>query len=163
MRGLETDMLNEVDQLDRVSGALLPIIRHFLDAFQRPESLGWRHANSTSIGVWGEARGLSIANGVQIFLAAVLKNRPVPVRYIDPLNIDERKKLTLDEIDILTLLSVMRSDQTARAREIIIGLTGGQIPDQIVRSGLKLAQQLDSNSYISSRTKTPKLTLVSVT
>ncbi|WP_045998088.1 hypothetical protein [Loktanella sp. S4079] len=135
----------DAGQLDVVSGALLPIVRHFLNAYLNPESFGWRHAYGASAEVWGEARGLAIAHGVQQFLSAVLKARPVPVAYMDPLDIDQRETLTHDEVDLLGLIAAMRADKTAQARETIMRLTGGQVPTQLVESGLKLAAQLDRN------------------
>ncbi len=160
MTVLKADALPKADQLDAVSSALLPVVRHFLDAFLRPESFGWSKALPVAVGVWGEGRGLSIANGVQVFLAALLKNRPVPVIYIDPLDIGKRHKLTSDEVDILALVAAMRADKTAQARDIITRLTGGEIPERLVRTGLKLAMQLDPTGQPYARTRAPRLEVV---
>lgn len=90
----------------------------------------------------------------------MLKYRPVPVSYIDPLDIDEREKLTTDEVDILALLTAMRSDKTEHARNIILRLTGGQIPNRIVETGLKLARQLDPVGQAIPRGRALRLELV---
>jgi hypothetical protein len=149
-----------LNQLDVVSRALLPVVRHFLNAFMQPDSQGWRLAFASASATWGEARGLSIANGTQTFLSTVLRARPVPLAYCDPLDIDARQHLTLDEGDVLSLLAAMRADETPKAREILARLTGGHIPSRIVSQGLLLAAQLDSDGEVLRSSKRPQLTLV---
>jgi len=140
---LHADLTPQATQLDAVNRALLPVIRHFLDALLAPQTMGWRTALATASGTWGEARGLAIANAVQMFLTAVLRNRPVPLRYSDPLDLKDRLRLTSDEVDLLALIASMRSDTTPQSRVIIARLTGGEIRSEVVRTGLSLAALLE--------------------
>jgi len=145
------------DQLDAVNKALLPVMRHFLNAFLDPQTLGWRAALATASGTWGEARGLAIANAVQTFLSAVLNSRPVPLQYSNPLDLDKRTHLTTDEVDLLALISNMRANKTPQSRAIIARLTGGEIKSAVVRSGLTLAGLLDPSGDQPKATKRPRL------
>ena len=129
------DVMPRAEQLDTVNKARLPVLRHFLNAFLAPETLGWRVGLATATGTWGEARGLAIANAIQAFVAAVLKCRPVPVCYQDPLDLHARKLLSADEIDLLALISAMRRDRTDQARTLVERLTGGQVRAAVVRFG----------------------------
>jgi hypothetical protein len=161
MSTVKQDNLPSVDQLDVVNKGLLPVMRHFLNAFLRPDSLGWRTAMAAAVGTWGEARGLAIAYSMQAFLAAVLKGRPVPINYADPLDIVARTRLTADEIDLLALIASMRRDQTASARDIIARVTGGKVDAAIVRTGLQLAGMLDPAGDRRKKPIRPKLRAVS--
>lgn len=154
------DAALQSDQLDAVSKALLPVIRHFLNAFLCPDLQGWRYAFAAASGTWGEARGLSIAHGAQMFLETVLRSRPVPLAYSDPLDVDARQHLTPDEVDLLSLIAAMRADRTPQAREILVRLTGGHIPPRIVEQGLSLAAQLDPDTGEWKPFKRPQLTVV---
>ncbi|MEM9787173.1 MAG: hypothetical protein AAF801_11775 [Pseudomonadota bacterium] len=160
MKVIHADMAPHAEQLDAASKALLPVMRHFLNAYLHPETLGWRTGFATATGTWGEARGLAIANAVQTFLSAVLLNRPVPLRYNDPLDVDARKHLTTDEVELLALIAAMRADKTDHARTIIARLTGGSVKAAIVRTGLSLATILDPTAARPARTKRPVLRAV---
>ena len=160
MSAQSAHMAPRVDQLDAVNKALLPVIRHFLNAFLDPQTLGWRAALATAAGTWGEARGLAIANAVQAFLSAVLNSRPVPLVYCNPLDLDARTGLTLDEVDLLALIAMMRADKTPQSRESIARLTGGSILSSVVRPGLSLAILLDPSGYKPAAKKRPALRCV---
>ncbi|WP_245540930.1 hypothetical protein [Octadecabacter antarcticus] len=147
-------------QLDAVSKALLPVVRHFLNAFLRPDTQGWRYAFAAASGTWGEARGLSIAHDTQKFLETILRSRPVPLTYCDPLDIDVSEHLTADEVDVLSLIAAMRADRTPQAREILASLTGGHIPPRIVEQGLSLAARLDPDTNKRRPPKRPLLAVV---
>jgi len=124
---------------DPVSDALLPVFRHFLSAFLSPETQGWRLGFATAVGTWGDGRGLAIANGAQNFVAVVLQSRPVSIGFCDPLDLNKRIQTTADENELLDIITHMRNDETARARDAILRLTHGQIRANIVREGLVLA------------------------
>ena len=126
-----------------VNKAMLPVIRHFLNALLKPKTMGWRIAQTAAIGTWGEARGLAIAYDTQKFLSAVLMCRSVPLDFNDPLDLGLRDQLKGDEVAILGLLSAMRADETARARARVLYLTQGQMRAVVVQSALKLAKRLD--------------------
>ncbi|MDE0970327.1 MAG: hypothetical protein OSA51_13165 [Octadecabacter sp.] len=160
MTFIHTDIVPQIIQLDAVSKALLPVVRHFLDAFLRSDTQGWRYAFAAASGKWGEARGLSIAYDTQMFLETILRSRPVPLTYYDPLDIDLREHLTTDEVDVLSLLAAMRADKTSQAREILVRLTGGQIPPRIVEQGLSLAARLDPDTHKTRPPKRPQLKVV---
>ena len=155
------DDLSRVSQLDPVNQAILPVMRHFLNAFLQPETFGWRPALTVAIGIWGESRGLAIANRMQIFVKAVLRARPLPVTYKDPLDILARGELTSDEVDLLTLIANMRADRTGDARDIISRLTGGKIDTAIVRSGLEFCCLLGKEDIKPKQPFRPKLRTVS--
>ena len=60
-----------VAQLDKMSMALLPVIRYFYLTLRVPDSHGWRHGFECAIGKWGQERGLVIANAVQKFVKQI--------------------------------------------------------------------------------------------
>jgi antitoxin component of RelBE/YafQ-DinJ toxin-antitoxin module len=155
------DLMPRADQLDLVNKALLPVVRHFLTAFLDPQSMGWRAALAAAAGTWGEARGLAIANAVQIFLSAVLNSRSAPLDYSDPLDIDARLQLTSDEVDLLALIAMMRAEKTKQARMIATRLTGGHVEAAVVRAGLSLAVMLDPSAQKPAHSKKPTLMAVS--
>ena len=160
MTVIHGDMVPQSVQLDAVSKALLPVVRHFLDAFLKPDTRGWRYAFAAASGTWGEARGLSIAHDTQMFLETILRTRPVPLAYCDPLDVDVREHLTVDEVDVLSLIAAMRANKTPQAREILVRITGGQIPPRIVEQGLSLAARLDPDTNKSKLPKRPQLEVV---
>lgn len=163
MTAFPADTVPRVDQLDAVNKALLPVMRHFLNAFLDPETLGWRAALAVAAGTWGEARGLAIAHAVQTFLSAVLNSRPVPLRYSDPLNLEDRQRLTSDEVDLLALIANMRAEKTQQSRIIITRLTGGEVKAVVVRTGLSLARMLDPTGEKPAVSKRPVLRLADIT
>lgn len=146
--------------LSPVDRAVLPVMRHFLDAFSEPETFAWRTGYSIAIQRWGEARGLAIANAVQVFLVSVLSKRPVPLQYNDPLDVEARQTLTQDEADLLVLLEQLRQDSARPARETIAKLTGGHVRASIVQAGLKLSQLLGPDTHVRSSQPRPKLRCV---
>jgi hypothetical protein len=160
MTFINEDMVPKSVHLDAVSKALLPVLRHFLDAFLRPDTQGWRCAFAVASGKRGEACGLSIAHDTQMFLETILRSRSVSLTYCDPLDIDEREHLTTDEVDVISLLAAMRADRTPQARAILVRLTGGKILPRIVERGLSLAARLDPDTSKSEPSKRPKLEVV---
>ena len=134
------------DMLDPVSRHLLPVLRYFLSALQSPDGQSWRFAYSAAAEIWGEARGLAVAHRTQNFLSALLKSRPVPLRHADPLCLEARAELTEDECLLMALLTRMRADETAQARDMLAALTGGRIAAAAVRTGLELSAVLDAPS-----------------
>ena len=155
------DGLPGVSQLDPVNKAMLPVMRHFLNAFLQPKTLGWRPALTVAIGTWGESRGLAIAYSMQAFISAVLRARPAPVTYKDPLDTLARGGLTSDEVDLMALIASMRADRTGAARDIIARLTDGKIDTAIVRSGLELSSLLGNEDTRPKQPFRPKLRAVS--
>lgn len=145
--------------LDPVSRNLLPILRHFLTGLQEPASTGWQNAYGIAAEVWGEGRGLAVAFRAQKFLAALLRSRSVPLRHADPLCPEDRLTLTDDECLLLALLSHMRDDETAQARDMLAALTCGRVEAAVVRTGLELCGILDGGAAASSR-GAPRLTVV---
>ena len=144
MEVVETEA-RRVDALNAVNRALLPVVRHFLDALQNPQRTGWRIALESAVEIWGEARGLAIAHRTQQFLSCLMQCRPVPLTYSDPFDMDQRPYLSDDEADILAVLYAMRHDNTPKAREILKSLTGGPLRSAVVQTGLSLAVLLDTS------------------
>lgn len=149
-----------VSLLNPVERTVLTVMRHYLNAFITPETQGWRHAMAAATGVWGEARGLAIANAIQEFLSTVLQHRPVPLRYSDPLDLIARGYVTQDEDAVLSLIANMRHDRVALARDMIGHLTDGRIHAQVVRTGLNLANRLDPCADKGPPQKRPHLRIV---
>lgn len=143
-----------------VSKAVLPIIRHFLNALSEPKSFCWRIAQTIAVGTWGEARGLAIAYDTQKFLTALLLYRKVPLNFNDPLNLELRDQLQNDEVAILKLLIAMQADQTAQARVCVLYLTQGQMRAAVVQSALTLAKRLEFNTSNLNTPKRPTLRIV---
>lgn len=148
------------NDLDPIERAILPVLRHFLHAFQEPGSLSWRIGFATAVGTWGEARGLAIANAAQNFVAASLQARGVPIRYADPLDLNQRKELTLDEHAMLGVMTQMRNDNSAAARLQIEALIGSQIRANVIRTGLVLASHFQSQTQPRAQVKAPALKAV---
>lgn len=143
-----------------VSKALLPVIRHFLNALLKPKTMGWRFAQTSAVGTWGEGRGLAIAYCTQQFLSAVLMCRPVPLSFNDPLNLGLREEMKGDEVAMLSLLSAMRADETAQARACVLYLTQGQMRAPVVQSALILAKRLEFDTSGAGPRKKPVLRVV---
>lgn len=151
----------DVDSLDLVNAALLPLVRHHLSALQGTSPLGWCYAFSMATERWGEARGLALAHRTQLFLSAVLACRPVPLQTSDPLDLDCRSILTADERTLMDALTAMRSDQTPLARDLLAQLTVGRVTAAVVQSGLSLALLLETPQALVRRPQPPKLRAVS--
>ena len=150
-----------IANMDPVDAALLPVIRHHLAALQGENPLAWRQAFAIAEQQWGEGRGLALAHRSQVFLSALLSCRNVPIRCIDPLNIDERHTLTEDERLIMNAVSAMRSDDAPQARQLIALLTGGRLTAVIIQAGLSLALLLETPKTTIRRPDAPKLRAVS--
>ena len=146
-----------VAQLDKMSMALLPIIRYFYLTLRVPDSHGWRHGFECAIGKWGQERGLVIANAVQKFVYDLLRCKKSILHFYDPLDIDMREKISPDEKIVLSLLIFMRRDETQKARDIIFKIHKGRIDPIFVRHGLELAAMLDGAPV---KVKSPKLKVV---
>ena len=153
-------LINETSTLCPVSKAVLPIVRHFLNALSQPNSFGWRIAQTIAVGTWGEARGLAIAYDTQKFLTALLLYRKVPLSFNDPLNLELRDQLQNDEVAILNLLIAMQADKTAQARVCVLYLTQGQMRADVVKSALILAKRLEFNTSNLNTRKRPTLRII---
>ena len=149
--------MKTVTQLDPMSRALLPVIRYFYLALRVPASHGWRYGFDCAIGIWGQERGLVIANATQKFIYDLLRCRQNALHFCNPLDIDMRDTVAPDEEIVLSLLIFMRKDQTRKARDIISILHQGRIDPVFVRHGLELAAKLDGTA---TRIKSPKLKVV---
>ncbi len=148
---------DQVERLDPMMKALLPVLRHFFSALNDPPSQGWRHGYEVAIGIWGQGRGLSIAHAVQKFTYDLMRCGETALHFNDPLDIYARPLLTPDERTVLLLLSYMRADNTGKAREVIEGLHQGMIDPILVRHGLALAAMMDATP---ARHAVPKLRVV---
>ena len=153
-------LINDTSTLCPVSKAVLPIVRHFLNALSQPNSFGWRIAQTIAVGTWGEARGLAIAYDTQKFLTALLLYRKVPLSFNDPLNLELRDQLQNDEVAILNLLIAMQADKTAQARVCVLYLTQGQMRADVVKSALILAKRLEFNTSNLNTRKRPTLRII---
>ena len=153
-------LINDTSTLCPVSKAVLPIVRHFLNALSQPNSFGWRIAQTIAVGTWGEARGLAIAYDTQKFLTALLLYRKVPLSFNDPLNLELRDQLQNDEVAILNLLIAMQADKTAQARVCVLYLTQGQMRADVVKSALILAKRLEFNTSNLNTRKRPALRII---
>jgi hypothetical protein len=147
----------DVETLEAVNKAVLPIIRHHLDALQGDNPLAWRISFQLATERWGEARGLALAHRAQVFLSNILACRPVPMETSDPLDVDQREKMTQDERKLMDLMTAMRSDQIASARELLAHLTGGRVTAQAVNSALSFAMLLETPQSTIRRPAPPKL------
>lgn len=151
----------ELSDMDHETVALLPVLRHHLAALQGANPLSWRLAFSLAEQRWGEGLGLALAHRSQVFLSALLASRSVPLRCVDPLDIDHRHTLTSDEAVLMKALSAMRADDAPLAREMISSLTGGRVTAATVKAGLSLVHLLGSPLTSIRRPDAPKLRAVS--
>lgn len=151
------DRPDQMAELDPMMKALLPVLRYFQLALSDPPSNGWRHGYEAAVGTWGEGRGLAIAHAVQKFTYDLMRCGIAALHFNDQLDLQTRQMLTPDERKVLSLLTYMRADNAAGARDIIAGLHQGKIDPVFVRHGLELSAMLDAKP---SRTGVPKLRIV---
>jgi hypothetical protein len=149
-----------LDDLDPVSKALLPVLRHFLSCLQGDVPGAWQQGFLDAVETWGEARGLAIAHRGQAFLAALLRSRKGRLAYCEPCCTGPHHAVSDDELSLLALLRHLREDQPGLARNKMAALTRGRIDAEVVRSGLAFAALLDGpNGHWRAR-GAPKLAVV---
>lgn len=143
--------------LDLISKTHLPVLRHFLNTFADPETQAWRQGYKQAQVIWGEARGLAIADATQEFVAALLKSKRAAMSFHDPLDLLQSSKLTADEAAILSLLNFMRDDNAQSARITLLSLTAGRADPAVVQTGLRLALILGLKANWPKTQQQPKL------
>lgn len=140
---------------------LLCVARHFLNSFADPESQSWQQAYSTAIERWGELKGLTAAHYLHKVLKATLRCRSEGLAFNDPLCLEQRAHITVDELNLLQMLQHMRRDNTPAARDAVDRLTDGSRDAHVIQAGLSLASRfpngLDSQDQVRKR---PPLTVV---
>lgn len=132
--------LSSLDFSDDEQG-YLALARHFLTTFADPASQAWVPAFTIAQERFGPQGG-AIALGLQGLISQLLKLRPLPFRFHDPLSMDVRGFVTPEEHSLILLLRAMTLDVTAEARRHVVVLTGGRLDPSLIRTGLALAKAL---------------------
>ncbi|MCG7494161.1 hypothetical protein [Thalassobius sp. Cn5-15] len=139
---------------------LLPVMRHLLTTFTQPESQAWIRAQTIAVERWGETVGLASCHRMQALLRCLHDCRD-DLSVIDPLDIDQRGRVTVDEETCLWMLHYMRRDNTPKARDAVDRLTHGRMDPHLVREGLKFAARFPAAGVQTApRIEKPRLTLV---
>lgn len=139
---------------------LLPVIRHLLTTFANPDSQAWVRAQTIAVERWGETVGLATCHRLQALLRS-LRDCRNDLCVIDPLDIDQRSRVTADEETCLWMLHYMRRDNTPKARDAVERLTNGYMDPHLVREGLKFAARFPAAGVQAApRVEKPRLTLV---
>lgn len=138
------DLTCENQGFDEFETALVPVLRHFMTAFTRPDSQAWQFAYSIAAERLGENIGLSAAQAMLKLLRALFQRHPEGVSFRDPLDKAKRDTLTRDEATIIAMLHHMRRDNTAPARQALYDLTDGRMDPGVIRAGLSFARRFHS-------------------
>ncbi len=127
---------------DSLDAGLLAVARHFLVTLDQPASQSWHSALTIATARWGADHGAQIALALFALLQALNQARPQPMRHCDPLCLDDRARITPEEVALLALLRAMARDLTHEARRQVAALTGGRMDPGVIRAGLALARLL---------------------
>lgn len=132
--------------LDGFEQGLLPIARHFLRCYEKPDCQGWQAAYTIAAERWGDAQGLPVAHQMRKILRATLDCRPTHFATNDPLCPKARERLTADELALLQMIHHMRRDRTAQARMALDHLTQGRRDPHVIQAALSLAGRWPSGT-----------------
>lgn len=136
--------------IDDFEVALLPLVRHFTLALSGESPKGWKTAYGLAAERWGTPIGLSVAHEIGKLVAALEETRGTLPRVQDPLSMDARLLVTLDERFFLLMVHHMRRDETADARDAVWALTEGRILAPFIRQALSFAARHSLVAPISS-------------
>ncbi|WP_395172698.1 MULTISPECIES: hypothetical protein [Roseibium] len=125
--------------IDDFEIALLPLLRHFTLTLSGEKPKGWQIAYGLAAERWGAPIGLSVAHEIGKLVAALETARGSFPKVQDPLCIDARLLVTLDEEYFLLMVHHMRRDETADAREAVWALTEGHTLAAFIRQALGFA------------------------
>ena len=125
--------------LDPFEIGLLAVLRHFLTAFARPETLAWQSAFALAAERWGEARGPQIAMGLLPVLQALRTARQSDFDFANPLCVTCRAYVTGTESAFMQMVQMMRRDQTKLARAAVHSLTDGTMDPGLIQAALAFA------------------------
>lgn len=136
-----SDTLKPVADLpiDDFEAALLPLLRHFTWALSGDSPKGWQTAYGLAAERWGAPIGLSVAHEIGKLVTALEQTRGALPRVQDPLSMDARLLVTLDEKYFLLMVHHMRRDETADARDAVWALTEGRALAAFIRQALSFA------------------------
>jgi hypothetical protein len=132
-------VLVETLGLDAFETGLLPVLRHFLTAFARPESQAWQTAFAVAAQRWDATRGPQIAMGLLPVLQALRSARRKDFLFANPLCIECRTKVTGTEAAFLRMLQAMRRDRADLARAAVMDLAEGRMDPGLIQAGLAFA------------------------
>ncbi|KZM42919.1 hypothetical protein OA90_27245 [Labrenzia sp. OB1] len=125
--------------IDDFEAALLPLLRHFTLALSGDSSRGWKTAYGLAAERWGAPIGLSVAHEIGKLVTALEETRGSLPCVQDPLSMDARLLVTLDEKHFLLMVHHMRRDATADARDAVWALTEGHTLAAFIRQALGFA------------------------
>lgn len=125
--------------IDDFEATLLPLLRHFTLALSGESPKGWQIAYGLAAERWGAPIGLSVAHEIGKLAAALEETRGSLPRVQDPLCMDARLHVTLDEEYFLLMVHHMRRDETADARDAVWALTEGRTLAAFIRQALGFA------------------------
>ena len=118
---------------------LLPVARHLMMTFSRPEQQTWQVAYSIAVERWGERIGLPAAHGLSEIISSLLRIRVGGLDFQDPLCLESRDYVTDDETQLIRMIHHMRRGQTPAARYAAEKLTRGRMESVFIRHGLAFA------------------------
>ncbi|NKX72185.1 hypothetical protein HGE74_08910 [Rhodobacteraceae bacterium R_SAG1] len=127
--------------LDPFEAGMLPVLRHLLTSLQVPESQAWQHAFQIAAERWGASFGLGVAQALVPVVARLHALRGQGVELHDPLDLDQRDRLSADEAALLLVLHHMRRDQTSQARDALADLLMGRMDADLIRAALGFAHR----------------------
>jgi len=122
--------------IDDFEIGLLPLFRHFTLALSGKNPKAWQLAYGLAAERWGAPIGLSVAHEIGQLVAALENTRGSLPNVQDPLCINARLLVTLDEEYFLLMVHHMRRDETADAREAVWALTEGHTLAGFIRQAL---------------------------
>lgn len=148
--------------LDPFEEGLLFVARHLMAGLQDGCPNAPLRAQKVATERWGEAIGLSAAHYLSNLLTSLIDCRDDDPDFRDPFALELRATVTDDEALLLTALHHMRRDQTPKARETVMLLSGGFMDPHLIRAGLSFAARFPAGTATPrKRTPAPRLQLVS--
>lgn len=125
---------------------LLSILRHLLTEALAPGAASWHRACVIAGETWGEQQGLAIPHALWPVVRELVALRGAGFAFNDPLDIDMRGLVTVDESQLLAMLHHMRRDETRPARDAVETLTEGRMDPDLIRAGLSFADRFPSGA-----------------
>lgn len=125
---------------------LLAILRHLVTEALAPGQASWHRAFVIAGETWGEQQGLAVAHALWSVVRELIALRGAEFAFNDPLDIDMRGLVTVDESQLLAMLHHMRRDETAAARDAVEELTHGRMDPDLIRAALAFADRFPSGA-----------------
>ena len=146
---------------DPFEEGLLPVARHLICGLRDRCPRAPYRAQKIAAERWGKPIGLPAAHCMTALLSALLDCRSEGLLLQDPFALDTREQVTQDEALLLTLLHQMRRDQTPKARETVLRLSGGTMDPHVIRAGLSFAARFPAgDTQAFHQSAAPRLRLV---